>query len=751
MNNIRILLLSLLLLGGSIAWAQDTAAPEEVEDADSLIRPLNGPLLTSKIRLLTRGYGDRVVLRWLPEDYVSWIFLTRGVNVLREDSATHEVVTLAENLKPLSRKQFEAKYPQSDSLAMIAMGTLYGEGRLGPNQTREKPGSQGANVELNNEQDLSFAYAMLVAEWRPDLAEALAVGLTDRTAQKGHLYTYYVQPSNPDFKGSIIFEPGVEERVKNERYTPAPYNPQLQYEQQSPRRVALSWVDTDHSSFEVERRLVSAADGAQAEKGSDKWQRLNERPYLSMIQETEIEGLNIYSDSVDYFGTWEYRILAHDAFGELDGPSPVITAYIRDIEAPKAPQLKSIVIERPDNDDPSSRVLAHLFWQISDSLEQDLQGYYVHYYNEQVTGHQWLPIAPVGTEVGSALIAPTDTSCVIDVTGLRTGMICLMAYDNSGNTGQSMAQLIRISDYKAPAAPDSLRAIVMPSGHVILSWQPKAEDTDIAYYDLAFANDSTHKFLQVNQGGITDPMFVDSLAMDVNQKYIYYKVRAVDWSNNFGEWSPVLQVKRPHNTPPSAPHLDESWHNDQQGMHMRWVVGTDADMEYHLLKRRLGAGDWEVIARWDADSLREAGSYALIVDDNPPYDQERRYFYMVESFNSTPYTSQSFAVSWLHQGPHILDIPIQVVGDWVEHAGAVRIVWDVKMPASLQSQDYYYCIFRKGSGDKDFKYQYNVAKDEVEYSDPSLKKGETAEYYVSIRFKDGRESRNSNTIKVTRL
>ena len=55
-----------------------------------------------------------------------------------------------------------------------------------------------------------------------------------------------------------------------------------------------------------------------------------------------------------------------------------------------------------------------------------------------------------------------------------------------------------------------------------------------------------------------------------------------------GEWCEGRRVKRPHNTPPTTPHLDSSSHNDETGMQMRWVVGMDADMDYHLLQRRIG-------------------------------------------------------------------------------------------------------------------------------------------------------------------
>ena len=521
-------LLSACLVSCAVCTAH---AQEEVDTVpavgsvatDTLEEVYHGPILTSKIHLMTRTYGDRIYLRWLPEDYVSWMFLVQGgVNVLRVDKSSGEEVTLARGLKPLSQAEFESKYGTKDSLAMVCAGVLYGEGRISENQTQEPPRTMGANMEYNSEQDISFGYAMLIAEWRADLAQDMAVGLVDRSVKPDARYEYYVQPTVWDNGGKIIFEPGVRENVVNRPYEPEPYDPLVEDTLPSMCRFVLSWEDKVHSSYEIERR----------EKGTSEWQRLNKKPYVSMVEATDYEGLIVYSDSVPYVGVWEYRIFAHDAFGELVGPSPVHTAYARDIQPPLAPQLKYIVLERPDDNDPMSRILAHVVWENPDPEKQDgdVQGYVIQYYNEDITGHQWRPLTQLSKVNGqwsmvNELISPKDTTAVVDVTGLRTGMMALSAYDNSGNENMGLAQMVRITDFKAPEPPEGLKAIVLPSGNVLLSWQHKAEDTDIAYYDLAFSNDSTHEFLLRNQGGIQQEGFIDTLAMNINQKYIYYKVR----------------------------------------------------------------------------------------------------------------------------------------------------------------------------------------------------------------------------------
>ena len=710
---------------------QSPSATINPADSSQALRWLE-PLVTTKIKLLARSYGDSIVLRWMPEDYVSWKYLAyHGVNVLRIDidKPGFEVDTVAYALKPLSEEQFRAKYAENDSNALLAQGVLYGEGRLDYAQTKDKPGTFSAGMEYNSEQDISYAFAMLVAEWRKDLARDLAVGIVDRNVKPGARYQYIVQPTVWENGGILLFEPGFIEYMVNKPYEAPEYDITLQDSIISPRKVNIYWYDDKHSSFEIERR----------EKGQTEWQRITDKPFITMLGEDDVYGYNVYNDSVPAFGIYEYRVMAHDPFGDLTSPSKVHETNIYDNEPPTAPNLKYIQVYRPEDGDLMAKVMAKIVWE-KDVIEEDLNGYIINYSNEQVTGKQWIAL-------NDELISPNDTTCTLDVTHLTTGAICMTAVDNSGNEGRSLIQMIRLTDYKAPDIPDSLRATVSADGNILIEWNPCADD-DIAYYDLAFANDTTHTFLQLNEGGIPDTWYTDSLALNVNQKYIYYKVRAVDYSSNMGLWSPWIQVKRPHITPPTQPHLDRSGHSDAEGMHMEWIVGTDADMDYHVAYRGLSQdGPWEVIGRYDADSLRACG-YRITIDDNPPYDRERRYYYYVESFNSSPFTSKSLAVSWLHAGPKVVKAGIELAGDYDERSKLTKLAWTTgRLPSDAP---YYYCVYRKGPGEDKFKFMISVASDKAEYADNLLGKGETAQYYVMIQWRDGRQSALSNTVTVSR-
>lgn len=729
MNRLKIAcILCLLLPGVSMLHAQDG------QTSPTLIR--------SQLNLMARTYGDSIVVRWAPEDYVSWKYLNRyGYNLFKEGE--DGIDTLAFGLKPLSKEQMLAKYQPADSLAAMAAELTWGDGRMGWNQTRDVPGSIGALLEMSEEQNMMFGMAELIAEWRPDLANDLALRIVDRNVKPGHYYRYFLQPTVWDPDSSIIFAPGVIDGIKNEPYAPQPLNIDITDTINSPYSVQLMWDMGAHSSFEIERK---DPDG--------QWHRVNTNPFVPFLQEDVNQTTAIFGDNLPAPGSYDYRIMAHDVFGELTAPSPVHTVEMRDMEPPVAPTLRLIQIDRPEKD-PSEKVLAVIYWT-KDTLEADIEGFVPLYHHQKITGDDWKKLIPepLTPEIAQAdrnalpfKIADTEIPfmCVADVTGLPTGMVSVAAYDRAGNISASMPAQLRVEDMKPPRAPQNFRADVRENGKVILAWTPV--DDDIDYYQVAFANDTTHLFQILNEGGIRDTTYTDSIALDVNQKYIYYKVRGTDYSTNEGEWSETLRVLRPTLVPPTVAHLDSAWH-DFDGINMRWVAGTDATLTHHIVYRQTqGQNAWQPIMRCDADSVKAQGNY-IIVFDNPDYNRQRRYRYCVESFNSSNISSgKSLVYSVLHQGPLIVKADIQLMGDYIKDKKETRLAWETS--GIDASKDYYFSVYRKGQDEEAFRWVTTVTKDKPVYEDALLRPGQTAEYYVKLVMRDGRRSKPSNTVSVT--
>ena len=734
MNYRKIIIGIALLAVGLPVGAQGTVNKKNPHATVKRERVL--PLVTSKIKLLTRTYGDSIVLRWAPEDYVSWKYLAQtGVNVLRVPKGDGhrglQIDTLAYALKPLSLEQFRARYPETDSVALVPQGVLYGETE---NRKSERDGTMGRSLEYNSEQDMAFGFAMLAAEWRKDLAEAMAVRFTDRTAKPGATYDYYIQPTVWENGGQLIFEPGVAEDVVNKPYEPKSYMLDITDSLSTPMTLVLNWHDHEHSSFEVERRFVRDMKGVTYDDTA--WERITRKPYVSMVEQAENEDLCVIGDSVPRLGVWEYRILGYDAFADLNEPSTPHRVVVSDMEPPSAPLLKYIVLERPD-DDPSTKVYAHIVWE-KPVIEDDLAGYRIYYSSNRQQSEAW-------RSLNQDLINPLDTIYKVDVTKMGTSMVYVAAYDDWGNEARSFVQMLRVDDYEAPPAPTDFKAQVEKDGRVILAWNTPADD--VAYYQVAFANDTTHQWNILSNSGLIVPTYTDTLAMDLNQKYIFYKVRAVDYSTNEGDWSKVLRVKRPTFLIPAVAHLDSAWVN-ADGIHMEWVTGADEQMNRHYVYRwQEGDKQRTVIARCDADSVKAAGNI-IRIDDAPPFDKKRRYNYAVESFNTSHISSGlSLIYSAKRRPPLMVEGKIELAGDYMTREAKTKLVWSVT--GMKEQLDHYFCVYRLGEGEDTYQNVTTTTQDVTEYEDLLLKPGQKAEFYVKLRTKDGRESRPSNVITVS--
>ena len=721
----------------------------------TVAEPWQQPLITSKIHLMTRAYGDSIVLRWVAEDFASYNYLARlGVNVLRVQKANADgtpyddfrIDTLAYKLVPKTLEEFRSTYAENDSNAFVAMGLLYGDKE---NYHKSNDGFADQTQNRSSDQDITYGFAMLVADWRKDLATDLAVRFTDKWVERGATYDYYIQPTVWENDGKLIFEPGVVEDVKNVPFERPRFEPRMVDSLSTPYKVMLGWWDKEFSSYEIERRQLSNLVGQSV---SDTWKRVTLKPYVPMVQQPEGEDYCVIHDSVPELGMWEYRVFGYDPFGDFSRPAEH-QIFVRDVEPPMPANIKYIVIERPDDEDPMAKVIAHVVWE-KDTLEQDLAGYRVFYRPmRDGEGGLWQMMNP-------SLLAPTDTLLSLDMTGKRTGMMYISAYDDAGNESKSFMQQIRLTDFKAPKTPANLRADVRKIdlekdsailaskwAYIDLTWQPWPEDDDIDYFDIAFANDSTHDFLVRNAGGIRQTTFTDSVALNANQKYIYYKVRAIDWSTNVGEWSPWIQVLRPHVTPPTEPHLGRSSHDDLKGMHMEWIVGNDADMVEHTLYRRLGDnGEPQVIGTWNADSVK-LDSCIIRVDDNPPYSQKERYYYWMESTNASPFIARSLAVSWRHTGPRSFQVDIELSSMYNADDHCSVLNWNVD-ERQLPEGDWYWAIFRRGPGEENYKFYMTVPKEDRTYIEHTLKAGEQADYYIRLQFEDGRRSNDSDPVSV---
>ena len=703
---------------------RDTAAFNEQQKAK------DQQLYYSSIKVLCRTYGDSVVLRWSAPDYVTWRHLIHvGVDVLRLNPETGVIDTLALALKPLSLERFRQLYSEKDSVAALGYGSIYNLDHYDENYSKEEPGSMGSLFDIHQDQMMALGVAILASEWRPDVANNMAMRFVDKKVKRGKRYSYSIVPSQVDTTMHVMLGAGVIDDVENVSYKPQPFDVTVTDSITPPNNVQIYWENRTYSSYEIERR----------EQGQSKWVRLNDKPYLVMLP--ELGGTDcFFGDQVPHPGTYEYRILAHDAFGDLTEPSPIHTVKVGDMVAPRPPQITWINIDRPRENDPAGEVWAEIHFE-KDTMEADFVGCIPMYYHERATEGKWRPLV-------EKPLARTDTVCRIDVTNLVTGDITIAAYDTAHNVSYSMPQLLRVSDMRPPKAPTGLTAKGnAEEGTITLTWNALEDADDVDYYEIVFANDSTHQFMTQKHGQTRDTVWTDTISMEANQKYIYYKVRAIDFSQNIGEFSKTLQVIRPSNVPPSLAHLDSTYVTDQ-GVFMRWICGDDSQMGYHHVLRRLETEDeWTLIRVCDADSVKAANNI-IDIFDVPEVNIRYEWCYAIESFNCSGYSAgPSLQFMTLYNGVQIFDCDIHLLGTYDTKEEATRIVWEMKKQPPFKG-DWYYSIYRQGPGDAAPKFLMTAEPNEVSHEDYLLRPGQEASYYIYVTYPDGRHSENSNTVTV---
>ena len=211
----------------------------------------------------------------------------------------------------------------------------------------------------------------------------------------------------------------------------------------------------------------------------------------------------------------------------------------------------------------------------------------------------------------------------------------------------------------------------------------------------------------------------------------------------------MLQVIRPTLIPPIVAHIDSSWVDDN-GIHMRWITSAEHFVSHHLVWRRLHTDkEWTLLAVCNADSLADY-DYELTLHDKPEYNREARYDYAIETISYSGVSSEkslAYSVRW--EGDAVFSLPLKLYGEYLEDKQETRLVWEMPQEPPYKGR-WYFCIFRQGPDDKAPTFLISAAKDDRIFSDHLLDPGQQASYFIRVKYADGRQSEDSNTVTVER-
>ena len=698
----------------------------DFEGIDTVNVPEDNPY---KIHLIARAYEDHIALRWAPSEYVPFRFLRDAGYVVTRNWYSMERGPVNDTLaivKPWSVDEFKAKFNRNDSVAGMAVELLYGK-LTTLDQTEAAPGSMKGIIEVYEQQQDVVGSAMYIAETRPDLAVAMGLMYNDYGVKKGTDYVYAILPNLSD--STLVIEWGTSDIMSIGKYEASSLYVEMEDSVAAPTQAFIYWTRLPYAAYDIERREVT--DGKTGE-----WKQLNDKPYISFVSQYMDENSpNLYVDNTEKPGTFEYRLYAYDSFGDRIGPSDPYRVEMPDMVPPVAPDIDQFLVTYITDDSIQATIFFH-----KDSLEADLVGYIPMYRGDlRDTTAQW-------QQLTDKVLPPGTTQYTVDVSGLSAGHVTIAAYDKMGNYSLSIEQLLNIDDYTPPSAPTNLRANVAPDGLLVLRWTAPPEP-DVSYYEVYSANDPMEVFHNQASPSQRDTVYIDSLAQGLNQRYIYYKVKAIDFSGNSSEFSELLPVIRPNYIPPSVCRADSVWVTDDE-INIWWIQSNEEDLDRHYLYRRLETDDvWTLLAVYNADSVRLIDD-RIRFKDSPKPNMKHRYIYGIETRNFTGVTSGlSQTQTFLFTGPRIVDIKLQLSGNFEKKNRETRLAWETgKVP---DYGPWYYCVYRKGPDDRDFQFMLATKSDEPLYNDFVTQPGETAEYYVMVQYDDGHRSKPSNIVSIT--
>ena len=150
----------------------------------------------------------------------------------------------------------------------------------------------------------------------------------------------------------------------------------------------------------------------------------------------------------------------------------------------------------------------------------------------------------------------------------RSYYFIVVAQDTAGNQRMSLPVFVQIVDSIPPSAPTNLRGLIDSMGIATITWDQGKEE-DLVGYRIYMANNPKHEFAQLTKESTPMNLWHDSIELFALDKKIYYKVVAVDRSNNFSEFSEILSLDRPDIVRPGSP-ASRPTSSDTRGIKLSW-------------------------------------------------------------------------------------------------------------------------------------------------------------------------------------
>lgn len=695
----------------------------------SPLKAQNQAASTPAIRMIARAADGQVMLRWAPSDYASWQscnatgYIVERFTLMRDgavlDFAERSVPTILTST-PLSPWSTEEKWKplmERNEFAAIAAQSLYGE-EFTP-VSSAAAGNSDMMANITSEQQNRYGFGLFSADHSFEVAQAMALGIVDKTAKPTEQYLYRVYPATPEAAVDTGFV-----YVAAGQQLALPKVPDLQADFED-RKAIISWNKQLMVPFYVSYLIERSEDGLN-------WAPIHNAPYVNTDRSERGEE---FAYTVDTFALNNrplfYRVSGRTPFDVYGPPSDIVQGMGISPLPKSQPRIDGIF--------ETEAAAFNVQWSFTPPEGTPMSGYYV----------QRAPKDEGPYTTVSELLKP-EVRSFIDSEPLATNYYKVVSIDAYGRELASFSALAQLFDEEPPAPPQDVRGKIMDDGTLVLTWAP-ATAPDFYGNRVYIANNEYAEFSQITVEPTTTGFFIDSVTLNTLSPYVYVKVTAQDYRHNMSDFSEMAIVARPDTIPPSAPVFAD-FQVKNEHLYFAWANSSSMDLKTTELKRRKqNETEWDLVASFAfpeeanttefEDASAEPGQvyeYTLTAVDDGGLKTDAKSIFVTCPKQMVRDSLTTLRLSADRRAK-------QVVLDWtypddpdLEYFKVYRAIGDgaPKTYATIAKTD---AVLREGRAGKDTRFRY---------SDGNTKMNSTYHYQVKALFKNGAQTPKSRKVRI---
>lgn len=518
-----------------------------------------------EIQVIARVQKDKILLRWAVTTPMAWKKLNIYGYTLERYTVTRdnktlsnpEKLVLSKVLKPEPLETWEKIIEANDNAAIIAQA-IYGE-----NFTVDGSNKLENIVNLSEETEQRFTFALFSADKDFEIAKKAGLGFEDKTVKLNEKYAYRVISNVPENEMSIDYG-GIFVSLKEYEPLPKPMDFTVHFTDNS---SMLSW------NFKT---LSQVYGSYYIERSTDKktFERITDKPYTSLNQENANNNRIFYVDSIANNKPYSYRIQGISPFGELSPYSEIITG--------KGTSILKFVPHLTVKDFKDDTTVT-LSWEFPEEGNNEISGFELNRSDKDDESY---------TTVVKNI--PAKNRSVTYNKLSSTNYFTLTAIGKQGSNRTSFPMLVQPVDSIPPTKPVGLKGVIDSLGVVKLTWTPNKEK-DLLGYRIYRGNVAEEEFSQITISPSEPNTFEDKVLIKNLNPKVYYKVIAVDYRYNMSEFSETLILKKPDVIPPASPVFTK-YEIKEGSVFLEWANSQSEDVSVHQLYRKENdKKDWTLI------------------------------------------------------------------------------------------------------------------------------------------------------------